>query len=132
MPKSVAASVADFAFEYITSRATRLCLCTGAPSDSTAAVTAVSAGGAMLGDLQLTAATNAKFAVSTATDGARKLTIGGQTEIIGHEAGTADHLAVVDTAGDEILVLTELTESQPVLPAAVIATRSFSVTLGNP
>ncbi len=86
----------------------------------------------MLADLQLTSATNADFAVATAPDGSRRLTIGGQTEVIGHEAGTANHLAIVDVAGAEILVLTELTEDQPVLAGATIATRPFSVTLGNP
>lgn len=132
MSKFFAADAIDQAFDHVKARGTRLCLCAGAPASAADAITTVGAGGAMLGDLQLTAASKAKFAVTTAPGGARKLTIGGQNEIIGHEAGIADHLALVDTAGGEILVLTELTEDQPVLPAAIIATRSFSVILGTP
>ncbi len=132
MPKSFSPSATDRALEYISTRATRLSLCVGAPADAAAATTPVSGGGVMLGDLQLATAADAVFAIATAPDGSRRLTIGGQTEVIGHEDGVADHLAVIDTANAEILVLTELTEDQPVLPAAVIATRSFSVTLGNP
>ena len=132
MPKTFAPSASDQAFEFIASRATRLALCASAPTDAAAATSLVSAGGAMLADLQLTSATNAVFAVATAPDGSRRLTVGGQTEIIGHEVGTANHLAIVDVAGAEILVLTELTEDQPVLSGATITTRPFSVKLGNP
>ena len=132
MPKSIATGVLDQALQHIQMRATRMCLCAGAPASADAAVTQTGAGGAMLADLQLTPANAANFAITTTASGERRLIVGGQTEIIGHQDGVADHLAVVDTAGGELLVVTELTETQPVLPGAIIATRPFTVTLGNP
>ena len=132
MPKSFAVSASDQALGFIQSNATRLSLCAGAPEGAADAITEIGNGGSMLADLQITPTSVATFAVTTSPTGGRVLVVGGQSEIIGHEAGTADHLAVVDTAGGEILVLTELTEPQPVLPGAIISTRPFTVALGNP
>lgn len=132
MPKSIAIGAIDQALQHIQTRATRLSLCAGAPDTASAAITQLAAGGAMLADLQFSPAGAANFAVSTLPTGERRLVIGGQTEIIGHENGIADHLALVDTAAGEILVLTELTEAQPIVPGAIIASRPFTVALGNP
>lgn len=132
MTKTLSASTADAALTQISSRATRLVLCAGAPGNAQAATTAVSAGGAMLAELTLNTAIRAGFAIDTTHGGARRLTIGGQTEILGVEDGTADHLALIDTAAGEILLLTELSEAQPVLNGAILATRAFAVTVGAP
>ncbi|MEM7210625.1 MAG: hypothetical protein AAF479_01850 [Pseudomonadota bacterium] len=132
MTKLLASSAADAALDYVATRATRLVLCSGIPLSATAAITTVSGGGSMLADLTLNAATQAAFAVDTTFTGERRLTIGGQTEVLGVESGTADHLALIDTAAGEILLLTELTETQPVLIGTIIATRSFSVTVSAP
>ena len=132
MPKFFSSGATDQALAYITDRATHLALCAGAPATAAEAITEVSNGGAMLADLQVTPTITSSFAISTSPTGDRVLVVGGQSEILGHEAGLAEHLALVDTAGGEILLLTELTEAQPVQPGVVIATRPFTVALGNP
>lgn len=132
MTKSIATSVADAALGHILARANAITLCAGEPANSVEASTTVSAGGKMLADLALDAIASANFAISTTADGSRKLTIGSNTEIIGRDAGNADHVAVIDASGGEVLILTELTEPQPILNGALIAMRSFSVRLANP
>lgn len=132
MTKFLASSAADAALEYVATRASRIVLCAGVPTDATAAITTVGNGGNKLAEQILNAATQAAFAVDTTFSGERRLTIGGQTEVLGNETGTADHLAIVDTAAGEILLLTELTEAQPVLVGSIIATRPFAFTLATP
>lgn len=132
MTKSIASSAADAALGHILARATAITLCAGAPDNATEASTAVSAGGRMLADLSLIGNANADFAISTTAEGGRRLTVASRTEIIGREDGSADHLAILDASGGDVLILTELTEPQPILNGALIATRSFSVTLNNP
>lgn len=132
MTKFLASSAADAALDYVATRATRFVLCSGAPASASAAITSVASGGNMLADLTLNAATRAAFAIDTTFSGERRLTIGGQTEVLGIETGNADHLALVDTTADEVLLLTELTEPQPVLIGAIFATRPFAVTVAAP
>ena len=100
MPKLLATSAADAALNYVSSAATRLVLCAGAPADTAAATTAVDAGGTMLAEMVLDTAARSGFAIDATVDGRRRLTIGGQAALMGVQDGTADHLSVVDsTAG---------------------------------
>ena len=86
----------------------------------------------MLAELVFDASAQSGFAIDTTISGNRRLTIGGQTALMGVENGIADHLAIVGAAASELLLLTELTEPQAVLSGQIIATRSFSVTINEP
>ncbi len=132
MTKIIALGAADAALNYVASAATRMTLCAGTPADAAAATTAVSSGGAMLAELVFDASAQSGFAIDTTISGNRRLTIGGQTALMGVENGIADHLAIVSAAASELLLLTELTEPQAVLSGQIIATRSFSVTINEP
>lgn len=132
MTKTIASSVADAALDHILKRASRITLCAGAPLSISDTTTTIGSGGKMLAELSLNPVAAAGFAISTTSESARKLTIGGQTEVLGMDAGTADHLAIIDTAGRKVLLVTELTEPQSILNGQVIAMRSFSVTVQNP
>lgn len=132
MTMIIALGAADAALNYVASAATRMTLCAGTPVDAAAATTAVSSNGAMLAELVFDAAAQSGFAFDTTISGNRRLTIGGQTALMGVENGIADHLAIVSAAASEMLLLTELTEPQAVLSGQIIATRSFSVTINEP
>ena len=132
MTKRIAESVADAALDLIASRATHLTLCAGAPANEADATTVVSLGGNMLASSILNPASQAGFAVTSLPAGGRRLNIAGQVEIAGVENGIVDHLALVDATAGELLLLTELTEPQPVSTGEVIATRSFSLNLNAP
>ena len=132
MPKIITQGAVDAALNHVVSGATRMTLCAGAPADATSAVTAVASGGAMLADLVLDAASRAGFAIDTTFDGARRLTIGSQTSLMGVESSTADHVALVNVASGELLLVTELTEPQSILAGQIIATRSFSIIVSEP
>lgn len=132
MTKAIALGAADAALNYVATNATRMTLCAGAPADAAAATTATGAGGVMLADLVLDAAARSGFAIDTAPTGTRRLSVGGQTALMGVENGTADHVAIVGAASGELLLVTELTEPQAILAGQIIATRSFAITVSEP
>lgn len=132
MPKSLTTGAADAALNHVSSAATRMVLCAGAPTDASAAATAIASGGAMLAEMVLDTAAQSGFAISTTSGGDRRLTIGGQTSLMGVESGTADHLSIVSSNSGELLLVTELTEPQAVEAGQIMATRSFSLTVSEP
>lgn len=132
MTKAIALGAADAALNYVAAYATRMTLCASAPADAAAATTATGTGGVMLADLVLDATARSGFAIDTAFNGTRRLTVGSQTALMGIQNGTADHVAIVGAASGELLLVTELTEPQAVLTGQIIATRSFAITVSEP
>ncbi|MEL7467470.1 MAG: hypothetical protein AAFN27_03375 [Pseudomonadota bacterium] len=132
MPKLLGESAVDAGLGYISAHAALLTLCAGPTTSADAAKTPVSAGGVMLASQILSPATAATFTVADGTGGGRRLLVGGLSEVAGLEAGLADHVALIDTAANELLLLTELTDPQPVEAGTVISVRSFSAEIGAP
>ncbi|MEM9059820.1 MAG: hypothetical protein AAGD13_05095 [Pseudomonadota bacterium] len=132
MPKLLGESAADAGLGYIKDRATLLTLCAGATAIADDAQTPVSEGGVMLASLILNGTTGASFSVTASASGGRRLLIGGFSEVAGIETGTADHLALIDAAGGEVLLLTELTDPQPVEAGSVVSVRPFAAEVAAP
>lgn len=132
MPKSASEGTLDASLNHVAARATRLTLCAGAPADAVAASTAPSAGGAMLAGATLTPGLAGAFAVSDGLVSGRRLVVAARTDLTVAEAGTADHVALVDTVAGELLLVTTLTEPEVLSVGGAISTRSFAAEIQPP
>jgi len=126
MGKAISTNALDAALDYIANRAVLMALCAGAPVTAGDASTLVSGGGNMLASLALTPGSGGDdFALAPGTVAGRRLVVSAQAAVAIVEAGVIDHLALVDTQGGELLVLTELTETQIVSAGEIISVKSF-------
>lgn len=133
MAKSISHDALDAAFEYIASRADTLVLCSGPPVTASEAVTPVTSGGRMLCVSALIAGLgNGDFAVAAGVNSGRRLIVSARDNLAVVASGSADHLAVVSSARDEVLMVTALTEAQPVTAGSVISLKSFSDEIADP
>jgi hypothetical protein len=113
MTKSISHDALDAAFAYIASRADTLVLCSGAPDTAREAVTPVTSGGRMICASALIAGLgNGDFAVAAGVKSGRRLVVGAQEGLAVAVSGVADHLALVNSAGNEVLLVTALTKVQ--------------------
>ncbi|MEM9011808.1 MAG: hypothetical protein AAGE18_11305 [Pseudomonadota bacterium] len=111
MTKFITPLALDAALGYVAERADLMVLCSAAPGDYTEAATAVSASGRRIAaGPVVTGLGNGAFALATTPDGGRKLIVERTSSILGEEAGTATHVALLDTAGTALLLVTELAE----------------------
>jgi hypothetical protein len=126
MVKSLSTNALDAALDYVAARADLMSLCAGAPADAGEAIGLASAGGKALATVALVqGAGSADFSIGNAQTAGRRLTIAAQSAVPVMEAGTVDHVALIDTAGGELLAVTELTEVQAVGAGEVISVKAF-------
>ncbi len=133
MAKSLTANALDAALSYIAARADLLTLCVGAPADATEATALVSASGKAVASLTLTEGIGGgDFSLTDGPVSGRRLVLGTQIGVPISETGTADHVALVDTGASELLLLTELTQPQPVTSGEILTVRAFGGEIGIP
>ena len=126
MVKSLSTNALDAALDYIATRADLMTLCAGAPADAGEAAGLVGAGGKALATVALTeGAGGADFAIGDAQTNGRRLTIAAQSAVPVAEAGTIDHVALIDTTGGELLAVADLTEVQAVSAGEIISVKAF-------
>lgn len=133
MAKSLTANALDAALEYIAARGDLMTLCAGAPEDAADAVALGSSGGKALGSITLTTGVgNGDFTLDDGLSSGRRLIVAAQSAVPIGESGTADHLAIVDTASSELLMVTTLTETQSVSAGEVISVKAFGGEIPQP
>ena len=133
MTKLIAETAMDAALDYIASRANRLSLCAGAPATLADATTAPGAGGNMIAEKDLVSGLgNGDFAVVSGSVSGRRLVVATQTDIAVDQTASADHAALIDSDGGELLLVTTLTEPQAVTAGTVVTIRSFGHDIEQP
>lgn len=133
MAKSISHDALDSVFNYIASRADTLVLCSGAPETASEAVTPATLGGRMLCASPLIAGLgNGDFVVAAGVASGRRLIVSAQVGLAVAESGVADHLVVVNSADDEVLLVTALAQAQSLTAGSVISLNSFSDEIADP
>lgn len=125
MARFITDNAFDAQLDYIISRGDTLHVCATAPTTYSDAVTALGTGtGKSLGSVSLSGIDYSK--ANGATDG-RTMTVAAQTGISITTTGTADHVAIVDTTGTELLLVTSMT-AQAVTALGTVDLDAFSHT----
>ena len=133
MTKTVTDAALDAAFAHIADRADLLTLCAGAPTDYFQAANLPSNGGKMLASAALTEGVGGGDFTTAAGDvSGRRLAVVAQSQLVAAEAGTADHVALVDQNDGTLIVLTELTEPVALTPGKIVALKSFAAEITAP
>lgn len=133
MAKSLTSGALDSALSYIATRADLMTLCAGAPADAAEASALVSAGGKSLASMVLAeGAGGGDFSLAEGLMSGRRLIVGTQSAVPVTETGTVDHVALVDTDSGELLIVTPVTEVQPVTSGEIISVRAFGAEIADP
>ncbi|MCI4661459.1 MAG: hypothetical protein MRY63_06500 [Neomegalonema sp.] len=133
MAKSVAHAALDAAFAHIADRANRLALCQGAPASYSEAALTLAAGGTQLGSLPMvTGLGNGDYQTAAGDISGRKLIIARQDGVPVTDTGNADHVALIDTDTQTLLLVTNLAASVSVTAGSSIAIESFADEIGDP
>jgi hypothetical protein len=129
MPKSVLDAVLDAAHAVVRDTGNAMHACSAAPTTYAEAVALPSAtpAGVSLGDVPMAAA---DYTIADAPGGGRRLTVAAKT-IVGDAAGTANHIAIVDTVGLRLLRVTECTAVGMTVGGAQDF-KAFSFDIGDP
>lgn len=125
MVKSLSRNALDAALDYIATRADLMALCAGAPADAADASSLVGAGGKALATIILTDGGSNGFTLGDGLISGRRVVVSAKTAVPIAEAGVVDHLALIDTSAAELLVVTELTETQNVTAGEIISVKAF-------
>lgn len=133
MAKSLTSNALDAALSYVAARGDLMTLCAGAPADAAEAMSLVSAGGKALGSVSLAEGIGGgDFSIADGLVSGRRLVVGTQSAVALSETGTVDHIALVDTEFAELLIVTPVTEVQPVTSGEIISVRAFGGEIGTP
>ena len=133
MVKSLISNAVDAALDYIAARADLISLCAGAPTVVSEATTLASGGGKMLASVNVTEGIgNGDFSITTGTVSGRRLAVAAQNAVPISETGTVDHVALVDSSGGELLIVTPLTEVQAVTAGEILSIKAFGAEIRSP
>ena len=121
MAKFASNEVMDAALAVMAA-ANRLLLTAGQPA-TYAAASAVA--------LAQTPLTPADFSLAAGSSGARRLTVAARNGLVAGAAGTADHVALVDTLGQRLLYVTTC-PGQPLLVGSPVEVAAWQVEIGAP
>lgn len=133
MTKSISYNALDAAFGYVANNGNLLIVCEGAPTDYAAAIALKSNTGTMLAQIDMTAGLgNGTYDVSNGDISGRKLTVAMLQITSAQESGTADHIAIVDTVNEELLLVTTITTPAAVTANASLTLESFSDEIRDP
>lgn len=132
MAKALSRNALDAALEYVALRADLMVLCSGEPQSADEATTPLSAGGRRLASVALTTGIGLDFTLGDGSVSGRRVSVSAKSAVAIEESGTADHVALIDTATGEMLVVTEVTEIEPVTAGDVVSVRSFASELLDP
>lgn len=114
----------DAQLDYIINAAEQLVVCAGQPTSYADATTDSGSGGNALGE---TAITSGDFTKADGDTDGRKFTVAAQADIDVDVSGTADHIAIVDNTGTELLLVTDMT-GQAVSSGGTMSTQAFDHT----
>lgn len=133
MVKSLTSTAMDAALDYVATRADQISLCSGAPTTVAEAMMLASGGGKSLASVNVTEGVgNGDFSITTGTISGRRLAVAAQSAVPISETGTVDHIALVDSTGGELLVVTQLTEAQAVTAGEVLSIKAFGAEVRDP
>lgn len=121
MAKFASNEVLDAALAVVAG-ANRMLLLAGQPAGYAAA---------MAGALAETAMLPADFTLTAGSGGARRLTVAARSGLVAQAAGTADHVALVDGAGQRLLYVTTCPD-QPLIVGGSLQLASWQVEIGAP
>lgn len=128
MPKFVSDTLLDAALDALSNNADTYVICEGRPGTYADATTDATSGGNALGE---TSIGPAAFTKSDGDVSGRKVTVAAQTDIDIDVDGTADHAALVDTATNRLLLVTDGL-SQAVTQGSTLDTDAFSQEIADP
>lgn len=121
MAKFASDDVLDAALMAVAA-ADRLVVLAGQPADYAAA---------MAGRLAQAALTPADYALAAGSGGGRRLTVAAKTGLIAEAGGTADHVGLLDTAGERLLYVTTC-PPQPLVSGGGVSVAAWQVEIGAP
>jgi hypothetical protein len=109
MSKTISDTVLDQALDYLKQNSDKLVLCNGEPSNYSDATTDNGSGGNALGE---TSVGTGDFTLADGDTDGRKATVASQSGVSVDADGTADHYALIDDGGSELLLVTTISNSQ--------------------
>lgn len=121
MAKFASNDVLDAALGVVAS-ANRLVVVAGQPATYAAAAA---------GALAQAAVTPADFAITAGSGNGRRLEVAGRAGLVAEAAGTADHVALIDTAGQRLIYVTTC-PAQPLQVGSAINVAAWQVDIGAP
>ena len=128
MGKSLNDLVFDEGLEYLETNGNLLVLCDGEPSSYADATTDLGSGGYALGEIVIN---SADFTIANGTVSGRKITVGQQTGITVDVTGEVDHIAIVDTSGTDLLLVTTVT-AQNLTAGNTATVNAFKLEMADP
>ena len=121
MAKFASNEVLDAALAVVAG-ANRMLLLAGQPASYVAA---------MAGALAAATMAPADFSLAAGSGGARRLAVAPRTGLVAQAAGTADHVALVDTASQRLIYVTTCPD-QPLSAGRSLDVASWQVEIGSP
>jgi hypothetical protein len=121
MAKFASNEVLDAALAVVAG-ASRMVVLAGQPASFAAAVAAA------LADV---AVGPADFSLGAGSNGARRLNVAGRAGLVAQAGGTADHVALLDMAGQRLLYVTTCA-AQPLLAGSPLQVAAWQVEIGAP
>ena len=121
MAKFASFDVLDAALAVVAS-ANRLVVVAGQPADYAAAAA---------DPLAQTPVAPADFSITAGSSGGRRLVVAAQAGLVAEAAGTADHVALIDTAGQRLIYVTTC-PAEPLVAGSAVVVASWDVEIGAP
>jgi hypothetical protein len=130
MTEIVHADVLDAALQFIIDNADREILCDGAPASYAEATDPPGSGGKALADA---AVSGGDFSIGAGDTDGRKLSCVAKSGVPIDDSGDADHLAIVDDAGERVMLVLERPSATSVAAGGPTATiEAWSYTFRDP
>ena len=127
MAKSVTNAVLDAALEYVADAGDRLFVCSSEPTNYTEASSTY-----MLAQHTMTEGiAGADYATADGDTSGRKLTVSQQADISITNTGTALHVAIADSVGTVLLIVTTCT-SQALTAGNTVTVPAFDMEIADP
>ena len=121
MAKYVNDLIMNEGVEYLETNGNLLVLCEGEPASYADATADKGSGGKALGEIVID---SADMTVADGTVSGRKITVAQQTGITVDVTGDCDHIAIVDTVGEDLLLVTTCAQ-QSLTAANTVTVNAF-------
>lgn len=123
MGKSINTLVLDAALNFIADNCNKLTVCTTEPTNYTEANATY--------NIAEVAMSGGDFTKAAGDTSGRKVTVGAKSGLTATDNGTAEHIALVDTANSRLLLVTDFS-SQAVSTGNTLNVGSFKYEINNP
>jgi len=129
MPKRIPDTVYDQALQYIKNNADKLVICQGEPANYSEATTDLGTGsGKALGEIAVDAA---DFTISDGDSSGRKVRVAAQNGIGVDVSGNLNHAAIIDDAGQQILLINDQGSDTSVTSGGTADTQAFDFEIAD-